>query len=445
MARAERQRLHEECIGRAAPLGRMELDRRTVLAGLVMAPSVGFAQSPPAFPLGISAPMDHDTPSAGTFDLQCEWGAPPRSDRPTAIIVADAQQFYVRPGGAARLQSQLFGADLNVLTIVGRSRSPAIERLVRANGWLDVPLASRLLNWRQWVGDLAAVIAHLRLPADQVALYGRSGGAHLIHQFLTRHDRLASRAFVQAAVNSELDVAWGLGSDSFWSEIRRDSPEVAAELLKFVVQHPTRRRDLVLVLQRQNFFEPLEALPAARVRAIRAFLAGDESKIAEMLERYQINAIAATRDTLEGIGAAKRIGEFARPHPDPRHSTGSLSPSIEALFYFGEPFVSSSGTPAEPTADYHRLRDQSCEVLQIAGRWDHTADYRTQIGLAGLTRNSKLVILDDNHVFDRWTSSGLQPGLIQAFMAGGLRSNATQDALKRLAPLVWNERSLRPE
>lgn len=408
-----------------------------------MAPSVAFAQSPEIIPLSMTAPVDHDMPSAGVFELQCEWGAPPRPDRPTALVVADAQQFYVRPGGAARLQSQTFGPDLNVLTIVGRSRSQAIERLVRANGRLNLPLASRLLNWRQWVGDLATAIVQLGLAPDQVALYGRSGGAHLIHQFLTLHHSLVSRAFVQAAVNSDLDVAWGLSSDTFWSDLNNDSPETAADLLRFVAQNPNRRRDVILVLQRQNFFEPLDALAAARVRAIRAFLANDEGQVADMLERYQVNAITATQNTLEGIGSAKRIAEFARPYSDPRRAIGSLSPSIEALFYFGEPFVSSSSTPTEPIAEYGRLRDQSCEVLQIAGRWDHTADYRTQIGLSGMTRNSKLVILDDNHVFDRWAASGNQPALVQAFMTGGLRSAATQAALQRLSPLVWQENTSR--
>lgn len=416
--------------------------RRTVLAGLALGPTAAHAQSGgTALSFDVAVPFDHASPRDGAFGLRCEWGAAPRADVPTVIAVADAQQFFVRPGGAARLQAQIFGPAFNVLTIVGRGRSAELQGRLETSAGFDIGQAARLLEWTQWVGDMAAVIRSLGLPRDRLAFYGRSGGAHLIHQFLTLHSSMVGRAYVQAAVNHDLDVAWGLGADRFWEELNETDAAAARDLLAFVRAHPDHRKAAVLVLQRQHFFERLDALPAARVRAIQAFTTGNQALIDEMTARYQIDALAAVSTSLEGLAAARRVAEFARPHPDPRANPDRVSPDIEALFHYGEPFTALPGDAGAEgeTADFSRLRTQQAEVLQVAGRRDHTCDYRTQIGLSGMTDGSRLIILDDNHVFERWTASGRQPDLIRSFLADGLAAPATRRALHDLQDLVWRE------
>lgn len=422
----------------------MPMTRRAVLGGALAAISVRAAaqgtgaEGQPGV-LEVQVPLDHFQPRLGRFPLRCEWGAPPRRGRPTVVVVADGQQYFVRPGGAARLQRGLFGDRLNVLAIVGRSRAPELERFVLPGTRPDWQAGYRFLNWQQWARDVEAVIRHLGLGPRQLGLYGRSGGAHLIHQLLTLRPDLRGRAYVQAAVNHQLDVAWGLGADHLWEQLSTSDATASRDLAAWLERRPERRRDLVLVLQRQHFFETLEALPVARMAVVRAFLNGDDSAIAEMRERYQINAIEQSRSTLEGIGGGVRVYEFAAPHADPRMRAAPLRPDVEALFHYAHPLAETGYRPAVAATDWSRLRDQGMEILQVAGRHDHTADYRTQIGLAGLTRGSRLLLLDDDHVFKRWTAAGTQPALVQAFFREGMESDAFRSALAAVEALRWRD------
>lgn len=415
--------------------------REAIVGGMALLPSSAVARKTgEALSFTVEVPADHERPESGRIPLGCEWGAAPVRGRPTVIAVADAQQYYVRPGGAARLQAEVFGREINLLTIVGRSRSEALGRLVTGPGGVDWRTAYRLLNWTQWARDLASVIRRLKLAGDGFGLYGRSGGALLIHQYLTLYPQSRARVFVQAAVNHELDVRWGVGGDRFWGEFSASDPARARELLAWVGRNPQHRRNLILIFQRQHFFETLEALPAARLAAAKAFLEGDAAAIADMRARYQIDAIERTRGGIEGVGGAVRVYEFAAPRADPRGVPGPLAPTHEANFHYAYPLAEPGYRPAVPAADWSRLRDQAAEVLQVAGRHDHTCDYRTQIGLNGLTRNSRLVILDDDHVFKRWAATKAQPRFVQTYFLKGGASPEFQREIAALGDLRWSER-----
>jgi hypothetical protein len=418
--------------------------RETIGSGLaILASSVALGQpSRPRSPLSftVDVPIDHDRPSAGTFALACEWGSQPERGQQTILLVADGQQFFLRPGGAARIQKQLFGSGFNVLGIVGRSRSEALSRIVIPKSGIDWMQAYRLLKWTQWTGDVRHVIEHLGLEKNGLGLYGRSGGANLIHQLLTIRPGTKARVAIQAAVNHPLDVEWGLDTDRFWSEFSGKQPQAAAQLSTWLRARPDRRRSAVLVLQRQNFYEPLDELPAARLKAVRAFLDADEAVIKDMNERYQIDSLEQMSSSLEGIGSTVRVYEFSAGHADPRAiPPPPLHPNTESLFYYAEPLSNAAYRPPVLATDWNRLRLQSAEVLQIAGRYDHTCDYRTQIGLNGLTRNSHLLILDDNHVFQRWGDTLRQPDLLQAWFAGGWSSGSFQREVAALGALRWRE------
>jgi hypothetical protein len=185
----------------------------------------------------------------------------------------------------------------------------------------------------------------------------------------------------------------------------------------------------------------LESLPAARADAARAFIRGDSRTVADLRKRYQVDALEQMRSTLEGVGSAVRVYEFSAPHRDPRSRPGPLAPSHEALFYSGQPLSDAPYRPAVTKADWSKLRAQSSEILQVAGRHDHTCDYRTQIGLNGMTRGSTLVILDDNHVFKRWTETGSQAHFVQAYFSGGTAGPEFKREIERLGSLRWSEHS----
>src|SRR5579864_9089433 len=73
----------------------------------------------------IIVPLDYADPKSGTAELTYEFGARFDPKKPTVIIVADGQQFFVKPGAAATLQAQLFGPNVNVVGLITRGTTPA--------------------------------------------------------------------------------------------------------------------------------------------------------------------------------------------------------------------------------------------------------------------------------------------------------------------------------
>ncbi len=423
-----------------------DFDRRELLQGLAAAAALSgvvvpaAATSSSADPQTVRVPLDHRDPAAGAVELAYEWGAPYRPDRATVLLVADAQQFYLRPGAAADLQSKLFGPQVNVLALFGRAASPQVQAFVRPGAATDWARASRVLNVHQWIADLRLVADSLELRPEKFALYGRSGGADLVLRFLATHPRRAFRAYVQAAVTHDLAVRWGVSADRFWEELVGRYPGVADRLAAFLAARPELRREAILLIQRQNFYEPLETLPEARVALIETILKEDRPAISTFRDRYQLEALEAMHARGDNLSPV-RLHEFSRSYRDPRGRAPPLRPDVEAIFYYAEPIertVYDSQVPA-PQPDLDGLRQAATEVLIVAGRHDHTSDYRTQIGLAGLIPRSELLLLEDDHIFTRLAASGKHPALLQAFFSSGRGSPAFANAVAALAPLRSDE------
>lgn len=388
----------------------------------------------------VRVPLDHLDPAAGELRLGYEWGAAHRPDRNTVLLVADAQQFYLRPGAAADLQSRLFGPDVNVLALFGRASSPVLKQRVGTGQGIDWARASRLLNVHQWIGDIRSAADALGIEPKRLGLYGRSGGADLVLRFIATHPQRAGRAYVQAAVTHDLAARWGVSADKFWEQLLASDPALARELAAFLGANPDLRREAILLLQRQNFYEGLDELPAARRKLVRELVGKDRAAILEYRRNYQLDAIEAMRSKGDDLSPV-RLHEFSRAYPDPRGTDGPVRPDIESIYYYAEP-VERSLYDAQVSRSYPSLdsaRGASTEVLIMAGRHDHTSDYRTQIGLAGILPRSTLLLLDDDHVFKRLAASGRHPALLAGFFAGGLDAPSFGEAAAALAPLRWDE------
>jgi len=400
--------------------------------------------APPAAASGcVQVPLDHGQPSGPAAAITYELGAAFDHGKPTVLVVADAQQFHLRPGALAALQQDQFGDACNVVGIV-RSRGTVDAFLAAArgaDGQVDWTAAYRLFRSGQWVEDLEAVRVQLLGAGGQVSLYGASGGALLAAEYLQRHGDKVARAFLAAPVMPALVGECGLASDRFWKEIGA-VPGLQPKLLGALAAHAGERRRVLLTLQRQNFFVAPAQLAAARGTLIEALAAGDEAAFGNARRDYQVEAIEGLLDG--PLGAPIRVrefefvqpcGELARLRPDECH------PNIEVQREAAAPLLAlaAAGRIEPLAAVWPGLHGLAAEVFVLAGRWDHTVDYRTAIAFAASIPHHCLFLADDDHMFARLGRDRADRRLQRAFLAHGLQSPELQAALAAAAPCRWRE------
>lgn len=417
--------------------GESTMTRRTMLAGMA---AVGVAgQARPLAETGVArVPLDHARPAGEHFDLGFASLSPFDPRRPTVLVVADGQQFYVTPTAFAPSVAPLFDDRCNVVGVFGRADAPAVQAWVGRGSTIDWMAAHRLLRAEQWIGDLDAVRRRLVGPRGKVMLYGRSGGALLAHQYMAAHGDLVDCVFTQAAVNPFLQAELRLLSDRFWFELTdADRARLGGVLAR---GHYARDR-IARLFQRQNFFVARDMLPPARTALIAALDAADDEAVAAREREYQIDALAALRAGPRGPAINVRLFEFFAPDAarfriDPR----ILNPDRETSAETAEPLMRllRAGAINPPTMDFGALHRLDAEVLGVAGRRDHTCDYRTQIALMRCYPRGRLLLLDDDHVFHRLQAAGGPAALIRSFFGPGDASRYAP-ALAALEPLRWSE------
>ena len=385
-----------------------------VLLGSVVATSacrrIASAQEAPLALIvrSMRVPFDHDRPDDGTFPLQYALLEPFDARRPTVAVVSDGQQFFVNASAFRPTTEPLFDRSVNVVGVFGRGQSAELQRRIRsADGNVDWAAAYNLLRARQWLGDIDAMRGDLLGQEGTLLLYGRSGGAMMVHQYLSTFGKHVIRAFTQAAVDQYVDAAYGLESDRFWDEI---STEDRAALSAALRRDPARRATVIDVLQRQNFFVDRAQLDKRRHELIASLASGKGDLLARLVSEYQVDAIRKLEDSPAGPAIAVRLFELEAPLAG-RYDFANderLYPDHEAAFAQAQPLFEAAraGKIPTPTWDHRPLRAVRAHVVLVAGRWDHTCDYRSQIALASYYPSSALAILDDDHTFHRLVASG---------------------------------------
>src|SRR5262249_54207146 len=148
--------------------------------------------------------------------------------------------------------------------------------------------------------------------------------------------------------------------------------------LRTVLDRRANERETILMtLQRQNFFVPLEQLPAARADLIRALAKGDEQRYEEARKNYQVDLTQQTLGSSAGIPVRVRIFEFFyRSGARQRLGGEAIYPDLENQYNIAKPLVvlADSGKISSPTFNFADLHKLDTEVFVLAGRWDHTAD-----------------------------------------------------------------------
>jgi hypothetical protein len=151
------------------------------------AATLALAQSTDITSRTITVPFVYEEPSLGNGELTLDFGAPFQKDLPTVLVIADGQQYYVRPRAMKALQESTFGTSVNVVGIVTRGTTAAfINASLDSAGKPDWQRAWRIFNSQEWIGDIESVRKALVGEKGSIYLYGRSGGAYLVHEYLTK-------------------------------------------------------------------------------------------------------------------------------------------------------------------------------------------------------------------------------------------------------------------
>lgn len=391
----------------------------------------------------VVVPLDHQAPGGPSASIAYELGASFDATKPTVFVIADAQQFYVRPGAMPALQQSLFGDGFNVVGIMGRGSNPAFVRAaLDARGHPDWRSAWRLFQATQWVEDIEAVRHRLLGESGKVLLYGRSGGALLVHQYLAAHGDKVARAWTQAPPFPAIVDELGLQTDHFWEEIGAYDARLQPMLRQALADHPAQRADWLRILQRQNFFVPLARRDPERARLIHAMAAHDQTAIAAARKAYQVDEIERMLESPQSMAITVRLYELQPSTPlAPPETEEGIHPDRETFLEQVRPLISlrEQGLIAPPGFDSARLHRVDSEVLVLAGRHDHTADYRALISLAARYLRGRLFIADDNHVFEAMNRQGQATALMRAFLAHGADSAAYLSAETAAEPLRWRE------
>jgi hypothetical protein len=274
-----------------------------------------------------------------------------------------------------------------------------------------------------------------------VLLYGQSGGALLVHQYLERHGRHVARAATPAALHPFLAGELRLESDRFWEEIAATDSTLHDVARRALERYAGDRARVVMTLQRQNFFVAPDRLGAERARLLGALAAGDDSVYAQARSDYQVDAVRRFFDSPQGIPIRVRLYEFVMPSGALGRIDGdALRPDLENQRNFAAPLIALHDAGRIPAPAWNRpaLRALDTEVLVLAGARDHTVEYRSSIALAESYAHGTLFLADDDHQFHRMNADGAKDhALVRAFLGGGPRSAAYRAAAKAAEPYRW--------
>jgi hypothetical protein len=421
----------------------MSLGFRLSLFALLVSSCTIHAQVAVA-PTSVRVPLSYEVPGRGSAELPLDFAAPFDRTKPTVLVIADGQQFYVRAGAMKVLQESTLGNGVNVVGIVTRGTTPAfIKAALDRSGKPDWLQAWKVFNSEEWIGDIESVRKALVGEQGHISLYGRSGGAYLIHQYLSEHGKYVDRAFTQSAVNPSLNAELGISLDTYWSDLGRQDPALQKELQAALAAHPEDRIGILMTLQRQHFFVPAEGIATARAALIHALASGDMDAYRKARKAYEVDEMAGMYASNDIIPQDVRVLELIAPSGAfDRLGDGELYPLAETQAFEIRPLLTllHAGSITLPSFDFNATHRCPAEVFVLAGRNDEAVDYRTEIALASAYPHHFLFIADDNHVFSTLSASGESKKLISTFLVGGSASQSFITASREAQPYRWAEK-----
>ncbi|WP_372949860.1 hypothetical protein [Mariniphaga sp.] len=373
------------------------------------------------FAQSIEVPVDYSNPGLGKFDLEYEFGSEFDPAKPTVIVIADAQQFYVSKGRVKKIQEELFGDLFNVLGIITRGNNQELRNKVTTDdGETDWDKAYSIFQSFQYVNDIHSAINQVVKNQEDVYLYGQSGGAFLITEYLSVFpDSQVKKVFIGATVNPSVEAQLGLNHDNFQREFLAENQFAQMQLEQIIEENYFSRELVAQLFQRQNFFVEKSGLNAARTELMEKLYRKDTASINSYIKDYQINALNGFLASDFGIPIRVRLAEFIYPIMERLNSSESkFYPDLENSYHIALPVLNKKDeTMREIQIPFNqdKLREFNGEVFILSARYDHVADYRSSVYLSGVLKNCKLFLVDDDHTFKRLKSNDNYAKIIQDF------------------------------
>lgn len=155
---------------------------------------------------------------------------------------------------------------------------------------------------------------------------------------------------------------------------------------------------------------------------------------------FEVNVLDSIMETRLAIPIRVRMYEIIRPILEKVDLFGdTVYPGLEMSYNLALPLIKLNRVEKIPmtSMDFSSLRNLSCDIFILAGRWDEAADYRTQIELAKKYKHSTLFIANDDHMFKNLKEAGLIKETISTFFYYGSDSMETKKSLRNLDPYKW--------
>jgi pimeloyl-ACP methyl ester carboxylesterase len=391
----------------------------------------------------LKVPVDYSNPKLGLTTIYYELGDIFLVKKPTVFIISDAQQFYVKKGSVKQLQNSLFDSTFNVVGIIGRNNNDVLKNsVIDYKGNINWTYAYNIFTWQQYVNDIDAVRKKLLGRNGRINLYGQSGGGLLAHQYLSVYGKFVDKAFTGAAVNYSLDNESGINHDKFWEETCDQDSTFPIRFSQLINKNYFPRDLIAMLFQRQNFFVKPDSLVYERNKLLNLLLMNDTASLNDYKIKYQIKDILSFYDSPDGIPIKVRLFEFILPLlKNFKIETYKLRPNIENLYFSSLPLIEvfnkNQIKPIQINLKHLHLLET--DVFILSGRWDHTADYRSQIALASIYRNHYLFIANDNHTFISLKNDGLYNKLLIAFLKYGKQDILFANVIRNCESYRWTE------
>ena len=388
----------------------------------------------------IDVPLDHRSPDHGTFSLYYELSSNFDFDQPTIFYIVDSQQYA--HGADKMAASYRFSDSLNVVLIEYRGRKHSPIGMSEGDGSIDWEKAYRLLASYQALEDIELVRRELfrDRPDIKINMYGRSGGAYLVHEYLSRYPEQVDRAFTRTAPNPLVLNMLGNPESRYFAKSLDDiDPSLLVKLVEILQCESVVPEELLWVLLQLPYRDPNAAeVLAAIVNELYRYTTATYDEY-RAKPGYDISKLLSPEFIHQmGIGSFLRPLECDGPYllaPQPDY----IDPLYVTMRYLGGPYIDLINEKRVPPPEYPSLesfKNVSAEVFYLAGKDYHMSPWSVAVELSKWFPDYDYFIADDTPVMSEHPEC--YPPLRNAFFLHGLDSIELEKAEESRACVEWH-------